>query len=99
MSVEATKIDAKLRGAWDRECWFYHLRGVGFLVPSLIGIFLVDLLIDWLFDLPGALRFILLLTNLGVLGWIGWKWWISHLRSYDATRVSLQVERVHPEFN
>lgn len=99
MNNDSTAIESKLKRAWGRERWFHHLRGMGFLVPCLVGLFLFDLLVDWLFNLPGALRLVLMLANLAVIGWVCYRQWLTHLRRYDATRVSLQVERLHPDLN
>ncbi len=99
MNNDTSTIENKLKDAWSRERWFHHLRGLSFLVPWLVGLFLADLLVDWLFDLAGPLRFVLLLANLAVIGWVCWRQWLAHLRRYDATRVSLQVERLHPDLN
>lgn len=92
-------IHEKLTQAWSRERRFFHLRGVARMVPWLIGMFLFDLLLDWSFDLPGSARLLLLFANLALLGWLLYRHWLSYLRRFNPTRVSLQVERLHPRLN
>lgn len=90
-------IEHRLRQAWRRECAHVHLRGAGHLLLALLGLLLVDLLLDWLLVLPGFARLSLLAVNLGVLGWVGYHYWWCHLRPFDSSRVALQVERLHPD--
>ena len=96
---EAAAIGHKLRRAWGRERLFVHLRGLGHFVPWLAGMFFFDLLLDWSLVLPGWARVLLLLANLGVVGWLTYHHWLRHLRHFDSTRVSLQVEKLHPGLN
>jgi hypothetical protein len=89
-------VEGKLRGAWRRQRWYAHLRGLAPLLMLAIGLFLFDLLVDWLFDLPGFGRMVLLALNVVVLLWVGWRLWWRHLHRYDPVHVALQVERLHP---
>lgn len=97
LSTGAALVEAKLRKAWRKERRFHHGNGLAHLVVWLLALILVDLLVDWLFLLPGSGRVILLVVNVAVLGWVLWHYWLRHLRRYDPVRVALQVERGHPE--
>lgn len=100
LGMQAPKaIEKKLRRAWNGERWFCHLRGAGRLALCLVALFLFDLLVDWFFDLPGPARFLLLLANVAVIGWLAYRHWLQYLRRFDATRVSLQVEKLYPDLN
>lgn len=90
-------VERKLRKAWRKERRYYHGDGIAHLLVWLLALILLDLLIDWLFLLPGAGRLLLLGINIVALGWVLWHYWLRHLRPYDPVRVALQVERRHPE--
>ena len=93
----ATLVEAKLRKAWRKERRYYHGDGLAHFLVWLLALILVDLLVDWLFLLPGTGRLVLLGVNLVALGWVLWHYWLRHLRPYNPVRVALQVERRHPE--
>lgn len=90
-------IGAKLRAVWRRQRMATHAQGACLVVLWAAGLLVADLLIDWLFLLPGYARLLLLLVNLATLGWIAWTRWISKLQPYDPVRVALQVERDNPQ--
>ena len=94
-------IEQKLRIAWSQEQRFFHIRGFARLLIWAVVLLLVDLVVDWqiLFRsrVTGAPQILLLVTNVVVLGWVLWHEWLRHLKSFDAVRVSLEVEAKHPE--
>ena len=97
MNETRSEIHSRLAQAWNRERRFHHLRGLGQVLPWLVGLFLVDLLLDWGLEIPAPwARIVLLLGNLAAIGWLGYRYWLRHLHRFDATRVSLQVEKLHP---
>ncbi|MFW6163690.1 MAG: DUF4175 family protein [Planctomycetota bacterium] len=95
--TNSAEVEAKLRRAWRKERRFHNGDGFAHFVVWLLALVLIDLLVDWLFLLPGSGRVILLVVNVAVLGWVLWHYWLRHLRRYDPVRVALQVERRHPE--
>lgn len=95
----ADDIQRRLRNAWGKERRFVHTRGLCSLLLWALALLGVDLLIDWLFLIPGLARVALLAANLGVLAWVAWRNWVLHLRRFDPVRVALQVERRHPELH
>ena len=101
MSNGDTSIEQKLRTAWSKEQRFFHIRGLARLLIWAVVLVLVDLVIDWqiLFRsrLTGYPQILLLLINVGVLGWVIWNEWLRHLKGFDAVRVSLEVEANHPK--
>ena len=94
-------IERKLRGAWIKERRFHHTRGLCYAAVWVVALILVDLLVDWLFlasyRVPGWGRLALLGINAAVLIWVLYHYWWRYLRGYDPVRLSLQVERKHPE--
>jgi drug/metabolite transporter (DMT)-like permease len=88
-------IEARLRAAWRRERRFVHARGGARLAFWVVGLFLLALLLDRLFDLPGWGRPLLSLACLATVAWVAYRAWLRHLRRYDPARVALQVERLH----
>src|SRR5688572_28253654 len=82
-------IERKLASAWLRERRYFHLRGAASLVPWVIGLFLLDLLLDWFLELSGLARLFLLLSNVALLAWLAHRRWVRYLRRFDAARVAL----------
>jgi hypothetical protein len=91
-------VEQKLRATWRRECRLRHLRGLSLLIIWGVVLLLLNLLVDWLFMIPGFGRVLLLLINLGTLGAVFYFRWYRRLRGFDPVRVALQVEKQHPEF-
>ncbi len=95
-----SSIEDKLRQAHREERKWYNIRGASRLILWLIALLAVDFIIDWgLFAktrMSGATGLSLLLVNIGILGWVGWREWWRHLRSYDALTTALEVEKRHP---
>ncbi len=96
-------VESRLRSAWRQEQRFHHIRGLSRLAVWIIGMVMLDLLVDWLFifklSAPEFGRWILLAINLGVLGWVAWWEWLRHLRKFDPVRMALRVEHRHPELS
>jgi len=90
-------LERRLRRAWRKERRFHHVHGACHVLLWTAALVLVDLLIDWLFLVPGWGRVALLGLNGGVLAVVAYRAWWRHLRRYDAVRVALQVEQRHPE--
>src|SRR5207248_2509332 len=84
-------IDQKLSSAWGRERRYYHLRGLAWLLPVLIVLFVLEFLLDWWVEVPRLARLIMLLSTIGVCALYGFQVWWRYLRRYDAARVALQV--------
>jgi hypothetical protein len=95
--THAEGIEDRLHRAWRKQRRFVHARGACYLLLWLVALVALDLLLDWLFLLPGEARVALLAVNVGVLGWVVWSRWWRHLEPFDEVRAALQVERRHPE--
>jgi hypothetical protein len=91
------EVHVRLRKAWHKERRFTHTRGLCTLLLWLVAMVLLDLGIDWLFDMPGTARLAMLAGNLAVLGWVAWRGWLGKLVGYNSVRVALEVEGRHPE--
>ncbi len=93
-------IESKLRQAWHQQRRYYTIRGVSRFVIWLIALLAIDFLIDWgLFaksGMTGNIGLVLLLINVGVLGWVLWFEWLRYLKPFDPVHVSLAVEKKHP---
>jgi len=90
-------IEKKLRSAWRKKQLFFNAKGLGYLLVCVVGLILANLLIDWLFLLPGYGRVILLLIDIGVLGWILYRQWLCYLERYNSFQIALQIEKKYPE--
>jgi hypothetical protein len=96
MHRNVTEIERKLLQTWGRQRRFCHTQGVCHAALWIVGLFLLDLVLDWSFELPGWARLGLVFGNLAILLWIGYQRWWRWLRRYDALRMALEVERLHP---
>jgi len=94
-------IEQQLITTWKRERGFCHLRGfcrsVIWLMSLLFLVLIIDFGIFFKVRLPAHMSIILGVAGLGVMAWVVWRYWISQLRPYDATRIALEVEARHPE--
>ena len=99
MKTENQQIQHKLHGIWRRQQRLFHSRGACQALLWIVGLVLLDLAVDWLLELPGWARVLLVCANLAILAWIGYQQWWRFLRCYDPLRASLAAERVHPELN
>ncbi len=97
MRRKKTAIDRKLRKAWRRERRYVHVRGLSQVAVGFVVVVSLDLLVDWLFNLPGAARIALALLGVAVLGHLIVRRWLLLLRPYAGDRVALRVERLHPK--
>ena len=97
INPSASGIDQKLHRAWRKERRFVHTRGLCSLLLWALAMLLVDLVVDWLFLMPGVGRVALLAANFGVLAWVVRRNWLLHIHPFDPVRVALQVEHRHPE--
>ena len=95
--LAAHTVETKLRRAWRKERRFHHGNGLAHFLLWALALVLTDLLVDWLFLIPGTGRMALLTINAGTLAWVLWHYWLRDLRRYDPVRVALQVERQHPK--
>ena len=90
-------VEQKLRQAWRRQRRFHTTRGLCHLLLWTAALVMADLVIDWLFLLPGYGRTILLLVNIATLAVVFYRGWWRHLERYHPVRIALQVERQHPD--
>ena len=93
----AETVEQKLRRAWRKEIRYHCGDGLAHLLVWALSLILIDLLVDWLFLIPGYGRMLLLAVNLVALGWVAYYYWLRFLTRFDPVRVALQVERQHPE--
>jgi hypothetical protein len=69
------------------------------LLTALPALWLVQATADWWFNLPWLVRFILLLADLGVVGYIVYRFAVRPLsRSFTLETAALRVEKEIPEF-
>lgn len=92
-----TLIDAKLRRAWHKERRYYHTRGICHVLVWLVALIVLDFAVDWLLEIPGWARVLLLAINVATLAVVVHRNWLRYLKAYDRTRVALEVEGRHPE--
>ncbi|MDP6523769.1 MAG: hypothetical protein QGH15_06060 [Kiritimatiellia bacterium] len=94
-------IEEKLRSLWHQERRFYHVRGASRFILWLIAMLAVDFIIDWgiLFRVNSNINIglLLLIVNIGVLGYVLWNEWLKYLKPFDPVVVALEVETRHPE--
>lgn len=96
-SAAGAAIDAKLRRAWHKERRYYHTRGICHVLVWLVALIALDFAVDWLLEIPGYARVLLLVINIATLAVVLHRRWLRYLKPYDRTRVALEVEGRHPE--
>src|SRR5258706_14147439 len=92
-----TMIDAKLRRAWGKERRYFHTRGICQVLVWLVALIVLDFAVDWLLEIPGWARVLLLAINIATIAVVVYRNWLRYLKPYDRTRVALEVEGRHPE--
>ena len=90
-------LDRRLRRLWRDRTALLTLRGLCWLLAAASVLVLVDLLLDWLLDLPGSLRVGLAVLNLALLGYLLHARLWRHLARYDDSALALRVERAWPD--
>ena len=98
-TTENRGLEKRLKAAWQRESRYHLLHGLSMAWPGAVGLLLVDFLLDWKLDLPGWLRWLLLLANAGALGWILWTRYGQRVQRFNSTFVALRVEKTIPNIN
>jgi len=96
------KIEDKLREAHAGQRRFVWTRGIIRLLVWLLVLILTDLFIDWIIlggDAGSAFGPMLLVINIGILGYVAWHELIRHLKDYDELLTALDVEERHPELS
>ena len=91
-------IEQKLHRTWRKQRRFIHSRGLCHVLLWLIALVLLDLLVDWLFRVPGYARLALPAVNIALLAWVFHTRWWRDLHPFDEVTTALQIERRHPEF-
>jgi hypothetical protein len=89
-----TTLDSRLRAVWRREQLLLLTRGGLSAVRWGLALFLTAVLIDWLIDLPSAVRVVILLGVTGGTLFMAWKAGWRGVRRFEPVRTALQVERM-----
>ena len=95
----SSDVERKLVGAWRRERMFVNLRGAFHLSIWIAILFVFDFLIDWMLNLSGVSRLLLLGGSLLILALMVYMRWVRYVRRYDALRTALEVETHYPQLN
>jgi hypothetical protein len=90
-------LEAQLRRAWRRQQMMHLVAGLVYLLPWAGGIGLAVLAVDWLVDLPGPVRLLLLVAMLAVGVWHARRHGWRRLRAYRPRRIGLHVECEYPQ--
>ena len=96
------QIEDKLREAHSEQQRFVWTRGIVRLLVWLLTLLLTDLFIDWVIlrgNAGSAFGPLLLVVNLGILGYVAWYELARHLKDYDALITALDVEERHPDLS
>lgn len=93
---EQTHLESRLRGAWRRQRVFFGVRGLCAFAVCTGVLLAADFLLDWQARLSGGGRAALLGANAAVLLGVLYLAWWRRLRRYDARRMALEVEALHP---
>lgn len=92
-------LETCLKSTWRRQQMMYFVRGLAYLLICAGSISLGVLSIDWLIDLPGPVRLLLLIVILAVSLRYAWKRGWRQLSAYRPQRISLNVENAYPHLH
>ncbi|MBM4032503.1 MAG: DUF4175 domain-containing protein [Planctomycetes bacterium] len=93
----AAFVEQKLHRAWRKERHFLHTRGFCFFALWAAALVLLDLVVDFVFRVPGYWRLVLVAINVGAIAWVLYDHWLRYLHHYDPVVTALKVEGRHPE--
>ncbi len=82
-------IEEKLRQAWHKERRYFHARGICHVLVWLVALIALDFAVDWLLEIPGYARVLLLAINIATLSVVVYRNWLRYLKPFDRTRVAL----------
>ena len=88
-------LAARLKEVWRRQQVLHQTGGLLAFCRWGLVVFLIGMAADWLLGLPSAGRFLILGALLGVALHRAWRAGWGQLRSFDASRAALQVEKHH----
>ncbi|HUR47448.1 MAG TPA: hypothetical protein VMZ27_16315 [Candidatus Saccharimonadales bacterium] len=92
-------LKAKIDGLRRKHLLVALATGVAMAVAVSIELLALALFLDWLMELPWAVRLIALVLQAGVLGYIGWQSILRPLLNQpDDDEVALMVEKAMPRF-
>lgn len=95
--VSLSHVDGRLRRAWRRQRRFASARGLCYLAVAVGVLLAVGFLLDWNLNLPPVGRQSLIAAAAVLLVAVGYAGWWRRLRPYDAARIAIQVESLHPQ--
>ena len=88
-------LAARLKAVWRRQQLLHQTGGLLAFCRWGLVVFLIGMAADWLLGLPSAGRVLILGALLGVALHRAWRAGWGQLRSFDASRAALQVEKHH----
>ncbi len=90
------QITQRLRRTWQKDQLVTHLQGICRLLALFCALFVANLLLDWMFALPGVARAVLMIINFCAVGYVLHNKWWQQLNPFNPVRTALQVERQRP---
>ncbi len=97
MPQNTDSVHVKLRKAWLKWQALILSRGTAYTIAWLVLIALVELAIDWTFELSSTVRTVLLFVNIAAVVTIVYAHVARHVSTYDPVRQALREEADHPE--
>jgi hypothetical protein len=92
-------LQAKIDALRQKHVIVAVATGVAMAVAVAIELIALAMFLDWLIELPWAIRLISLLLQIGVLGYIAWTATLRpFLRQPDDDELALMVEKARPAF-
>src|SRR4029079_6971920 len=92
-------LQAKIDALRQKHVMVAVATGVAMAVAVAVELLALAMFLDWLIELPWAIRLISLLLQIGVLGYIAWTATLRpFLRQPDDDELALMVEKARPAF-
>jgi hypothetical protein len=93
------EIQRKLSGLSDRQLMVHFAEGFALLAGTAVALAAFQCTVDWWLDLAWMVRFILLLGDFALIGWITWRYVIQPWRNrLTLEQAALRAEKEFPSF-
>src|SRR2546422_276280 len=99
MTVGSEMLAFKLAAVRQKQVAINATMGAAIALALAVTLLAAAMLADWLLDLNVAIRAVILLVNLAVLGFVGYRYVVKPIvEAPDDEELALFVERVIPDF-
>lgn len=93
--LQLQQLDTRIKTVWLRGQKLHLASGLLTFFRWAVLLFLASVAVDWMVDIPGVGRVIILVMLLAVSLYKAWKCGLRNLRAFDPRHTALQIENQH----